>query len=189
MSGKLLSGLLNGVLCGIGAYGCCKLDPLVQPFGYMSCVMAYTHGTLGLIGSLRKAANCFNPQLCLTRTLMEIGHMTLINTQFYHSTMGSGRALVFGLSMGLLGCLSIQMPKVIFWRPAIGFFNMLCLLCNPHYASSWGTHMMIAVLYAAGSDGVYYLKGYDRLSYAERLYEVCNIGITHLAIKAFMEKM
>ncbi|XP_002138593.1 uncharacterized protein [Drosophila pseudoobscura] len=189
MSGKLLSGLLNGVLCGIGGYGCCKLDPFVQPVGYMSCVMAYTHGTLGLIVSLRKAAKGANPQLCVTRNLMEVGHMTLINTQFYHSTMGSGRALVFGLSMGLLGVLSIQMPKVILWRPAIGFCNVLCLLCSPHYASSWGTHLMIALLYAAGSDGVYYLKGLDRLSYAERLYEVCNIGITHLAIKAFMENM
>ncbi|XP_041448013.1 uncharacterized protein LOC111080956 [Drosophila obscura] len=189
MSGKLLSGVLNGVLCGIGAYGCCKLDPLVQPFGYVACVLAYTHGTLGLIGSLRHAQNCHSPHLCLTRTLMEVGQVTLINTQFYHSSMGSRRALLFGLSMGGFGYLAVRMPKVILWRTAIGFLNVLCLLCIARHTDAMGSHVLMALLYALGSDGVYYLKANAHASCGERLYEVCSIGITHLAIRAFRAKL
>ncbi|BFG06321.1 uncharacterized protein DMAD_04853 [Drosophila madeirensis] len=191
MSGKLLSGLLNGVLCGIGAAGCWKLDPLAQPFGYASCILAYTHGTLGLIVSLRHAQNCHNPHLCLTRTLMEVGQLTLINIQFCHSSLGSSSpiTLLYGLSMAGLCCLAVKRPKVLVWRTAIGFCNMLCLLCIAKRSDACGIHLKMALLYALGSDGVHHLRAMARGNSAERLYELCNIGITHLAIRAFLAKM
>ncbi|EDW32965.1 GL13196 [Drosophila persimilis] len=163
------------------------MDPLVQPFGYISCMMAYTHGTLGLIVSLRKAGNYHCPHMCLTRTLMEVGQVTLINTELYNSSTGIRRALAFGLSLGAIGFLAAKMPHVVFWRTVIGFCNIYSLTQRSQ-AERRSVFMLLALLNLAAYDGVDFIKRNFRRHYGESISKVCYIGITLLAVRIFVAK-
>lgn len=186
MGGRLVTRILGSLLWGISVYGCLSTDPLMKPFGYLSFVMAKSHGMHGMLTSLRRHDRC-GPESARFGKLMDCVQLTLFNSELYEQTQELGRSILYGMCITPLIHTMAKDPNQKLWKCLLTFYNCSSLTVRANNESNW-LWIAISGLHFISVEGIDYLGRTVRRAIGKQIAFVARIIVTYLAVQAINEK-
>ncbi|KAH8279227.1 hypothetical protein KR026_004303, partial [Drosophila bipectinata] len=181
MGGRWVTGFLGSLLWGISLYGCLTTDPLKKPFGYLSFVLAKSHGMLGMLNSLQKHDKC--SEAARFGKLMDCVQLTLFNSELYEQSEGLGRAILYGMCMTPLIHTMAKDPNQKLWKCLLTFYNCSSLTLRANNDSNW-LWIAIGMLHFITVEGIELLGGKFRRAIGPQIAYMTRIIVTYLALQA-----
>ncbi|KAH8280502.1 hypothetical protein KR018_008895 [Drosophila ironensis] len=183
MAGRLVTGVLGGLLWGFSVYGCLQTDPLAKPFGYASFVIAKSHGMVGFLRSQSPNPKCSESVRFMK--LMDCVQLTLINSELYEQSQGgTGMAAMYALCMApLIYNLAVD-PNQKLWKCLLTIYNC----CSLTFRAQDEANLMwlaMALLHLINVSGIDYMSKRLRRKTGTQISFMARIIITYFAVLAF----